>query len=235
VTPLERRCRWLLRAYPAWYRRERSGEMLGTLLEASPPGRTWPSFRDARALVIGGLRIRGWTWLLSMLWAGAGVVITGYLFYVTTKPFSWADVTSGIEVQIVVVLAQVAWLALPLPVLIAGFIRLRGRRPANWLRAAAWAGAWIAGAALMAQASAWGHYPEGSCPNSYQNSMVCPIPSPAVVSWGELSICAAWLVLGAVMTWILAVPARRSEVPSASSRASGKASRRPAGARDLRT
>ncbi len=243
MTRLERRCRWLLRAYPAWYRRERSGEMLDTLLEASLPGRRWPSVRDARALMIGGLRVRGWTWLLSMLWVGAGVVITGYLFYVTTKPFSWADVTSGIEgwsadpvaVQIGVVLAQVAGLALPLPVLIAGFIRLRGWRPANWLRATAWTGAWIAGAALMAQASAWGQYPEGSCPNSYQNGMVCPIPSPAVVSWGELPICAAWLVLGAVMTWILAVPARHSDVPNTSSRASGKASRRPAGAGDLQT
>jgi hypothetical protein len=245
VTGLERRCRWLLRAYPAWYRRERSGEMLGTLVEASRPGRSWPSFRDARALVIGGLRVRGWTWLLSMLWVGAGAVFTGYLFYVTTKPFTWADVTTGtgiegwsadpVAVQVAAVLAQVACLALPLPVLIAGFIRIRGWRSANWLRAAAWAGAWIAGAALMAQASAWGHYPEGSCPHSYQNSMVCPIPSPAVVSWGELPICAAWLVLGAVMTWILAVPARRSEVPSTSSRATGKVSRRSAGARDLRT
>jgi hypothetical protein len=49
VTGLERRCRWLLHAYPAWYRRERSGEVLDTLLEASRPGRSWPSFRDARA------------------------------------------------------------------------------------------------------------------------------------------------------------------------------------------
>jgi hypothetical protein len=28
VTPLERRCRWLLLAYPTWYRRERAGEMV---------------------------------------------------------------------------------------------------------------------------------------------------------------------------------------------------------------
>jgi len=147
-----------------------------------------------------------------MMWVAAGAVNTGYFFYNTTKPFSWADVTSGIEgwstdpeaARIVVLLATAVWLALPIPVLIAGFIRLRGWRRGNWLRAAAWAGAWIAGAALMAQASAWGQYPEGSCPNSYENSMVCPIPSPAVVSWGELPICAAWLVLGAVMTWILA-------------------------------
>lgn len=220
MTPLERHFRWLLHAYPAWYRRDRAGEMLDTLLEACPPGRKWPSFRDARSLVTGGLRVRGWTWLLTMLWVGAGVINTGYYFYNSTKPFTWADVTSGTEieglsatpvaVQITVTLAAVAWLALLTPVPIAGLIRLRGWRRGNWLRAAAWAGAWIAGAALMAQASAWGNYPEQSCPNSYQNGLVCPIPSPAVVSWGELAVCVAWLVLGAAMTWILAVPARRA-------------------------
>ena len=74
MTPLERRCRWLLRAYPAWYRGRRGEEMLGTLLEASPPGGRWPSSRDARALITGGLRVRGWTWSLSMLWVVAGTV-----------------------------------------------------------------------------------------------------------------------------------------------------------------
>ena len=201
MTGLERRCRWLLRAYPAWYRRERSGEMLGTLLGASPPGRRWPSFRDARALVIGGLRVRGWTWSLSMVWVAAGAVITGYIFYATTPNYISADIigtgfigfsAGPAAVQIAAVLAFVAWLALPLPVLIAGIIRLRGWRPANWLRAAAWAGAWIAGAALLSLAHAWG--------------------DSRGVSWGELPICAAWLVLGAVMTWILAVPALNSRL-----------------------
>ena len=148
MTPLERRCRWLLLTYPAWYRRRRGEEMLGTLLEASPPGGRWPSFRDARALVAGGLRVRGWAWLLSMLWVVAGAVGTGYDFYITTKPYTWADVSLGIEgwstdpqvVQITVVLAIAASLALPIPALIAGFVRLRGWRPRNWLRAAAWVG-----------------------------------------------------------------------------------------------
>ena len=203
MTPLERRCRWLLRAYPAWYRRRRGEEMLGTLLEASPPGRRWPSVRDTGALVLGGLRVRGWTWSLSMVWVAAGAVITGYIFYATTNNYISADIIgTGIigfsagpaAVQIAAVLASAAWLALPLPVLIAGFIRLRGWRPANWLRAAAWAGAWIAGAALLRQAFAWGHSPLN------------------MVSWGELPICAAWLVLGAVMTWILAVPALNSRL-----------------------
>jgi hypothetical protein len=60
MTPLERRCRWLLRAYPAWYRTGRGDEMLGTLLEASSPDRSWPAARDARALILGGLRTRAW-------------------------------------------------------------------------------------------------------------------------------------------------------------------------------
>ena len=58
MNPLERRCRWLLRAYPGWYRRQRGDEMLATLLEASHPGQRWPSARDVRALIIGGLRVR---------------------------------------------------------------------------------------------------------------------------------------------------------------------------------
>lgn len=48
----------LLRAYPAGYRQERGEEIIGTLLEATPAGRSWPSLRDARALITGGLRAR---------------------------------------------------------------------------------------------------------------------------------------------------------------------------------
>ncbi len=58
VTPLERRSRWLLRAYPAEYRRDRADEMLGTLLETSPAGLAWPRLRDVRALATGGLKAR---------------------------------------------------------------------------------------------------------------------------------------------------------------------------------
>ncbi len=58
MSALERRCRTLLRAYPRWYRRQRGDEMLATLLEASQPGQSWPSARDARALIQGGLRVR---------------------------------------------------------------------------------------------------------------------------------------------------------------------------------
>jgi hypothetical protein len=219
VSALERHCRWLLLGYPAWYRRERAEEMLGTLLEASPPGRKWPSFRDARALVTGGLRARGWTWSLSMLWVviGAGGAIyatvvlshTDYNEVLLIPPtVQWPgepQVTNAVGV-----IAEVAWLLLSVPVLVAGFVRLRGWRPRSWVRAAAWAGSWVAGLALMGQAADWvaaGPYTRG------------------VLSVGEMAICVAWLVLGALMTWVLAVPpARRSDLPSTSSQASGKAS-----------
>lgn len=55
---LERRYRSLLRAYPGWYRADRGDEILGTLLEASGSGQSWPAVRDARALILGGLRVR---------------------------------------------------------------------------------------------------------------------------------------------------------------------------------
>ncbi len=55
---LERRCRLLLRAYPARYRRERGEEILGTALESVPPGRNWPAPREAGGLILGGLRPR---------------------------------------------------------------------------------------------------------------------------------------------------------------------------------
>jgi hypothetical protein len=58
VTVPERGYRRLLRAYPAWYRRERGEEIVDTLLAAAPHGRTWPSLRDGGALILGGLRVR---------------------------------------------------------------------------------------------------------------------------------------------------------------------------------
>jgi hypothetical protein len=58
MTALERRYRRLLRAYPAGYRAGRAEEMVGTLLETAPPDRNWPSWREAGALLRGGLRAR---------------------------------------------------------------------------------------------------------------------------------------------------------------------------------
>jgi hypothetical protein len=210
LTPLERRCRLLLRAYPAWYRCKRSGEILDTLLEASPPGRRWPSFRDARALVMAGLRVRSaLVWCLSIVWAGLGTAGAGYIFFLSTHvpaipTYSSIPCWVG-ETDVIIAAAELggaAWLLLTIPVLVAGLIRLRGSE----LRAAAWIVAWISGIGLMASVALW----QTSAPatEACDDSSGCILTgySHAVVSWRELAICAAWLALGAAMTLILARP-----------------------------
>jgi len=149
--------------------------------------------------VIGGLRVRGWTWSLSMLWVviGAGGAIYG------TVTFSHVGYGQGAmwmvqwpgEPQVVIDVAVVAlpvWVLLSVPVLVAGFRRLRGL-PRKGIRVAGWAGSWVAGLVLMNQTADWAAAGEGG--------------TRGVLSVGELAICAAWLALGAVMTWILSGPA----------------------------
>ncbi|MEN3611479.1 hypothetical protein AAH979_18195 [Plantactinospora sp. ZYX-F-223] len=58
MTGLERRYRWLLRAYPRAYRQYRADEMLETLLAAGETDRGHPNLRESLALLTGGLRAR---------------------------------------------------------------------------------------------------------------------------------------------------------------------------------
>ncbi len=55
---LERRARALLRAYPAEYRHGRAEEIIGTLLDAAPPSRSFPPAREAWSLIAGGRHAR---------------------------------------------------------------------------------------------------------------------------------------------------------------------------------
>ncbi|MEU8263104.1 hypothetical protein AB0C02_21035 [Micromonospora sp. NPDC048999] len=55
---LEHRYRLLLRAYPPAYQRERGEELISTLMELSHPGQQWPAPREARALLLAGIRVR---------------------------------------------------------------------------------------------------------------------------------------------------------------------------------
>ncbi|MFE3448445.1 hypothetical protein ACFXJ8_05870 [Nonomuraea sp. NPDC059194] len=58
MTSLERRYRWLLRAYPNAYRADHGEELLDILLESAAPGQALPPAREAYALLVGGLRTR---------------------------------------------------------------------------------------------------------------------------------------------------------------------------------
>jgi len=55
---LLRRYRRLMLSYPRHYRRYRGEEMLAALLDATPPGRDRPTWREGVGLVVGGLRRR---------------------------------------------------------------------------------------------------------------------------------------------------------------------------------
>jgi hypothetical protein len=274
VTPLERHCRWLLRAYPAWYRRERAGEMLDTLLEASPPGARWPSLRDASSLLIGGLRVRGpLAWCLSISWALLGAAEAGYNFImsehvpdaVTPEPLTpgwvgepnmiaiaaqlgalaWFLLTipvllaglariyrgrlrPGVAAGLTAIawawmvglaliyllaggLAAVGWVLLTIPILVAGLVRLYRRRlravgVAAGLTAAAWAGTWMVGLALMYQVANWGPTAAPIWSGNCNVGAGCSLAGyrHAVVSWEELAVLAGWLALGATLALILA-------------------------------
>ena len=154
--------------------------------------------------------------MLSMVWV---VIGTGGAIYGTVA-LTHVGVGEGFrlmlqwpgEPQLIIdvgVIAEVAWLLLSVPLLVTGFVRLRGWRPRNWLRVVGWVGSWVAGLALMAQSAEWAVARVGA--------------TRGVLSVGEMAICAAWLALGAVMTLILDRPANGRDLFEISSRLSTKA------------
>jgi hypothetical protein len=166
--------------------------------------------------------VRGWVWRLSMLWVVMGAGGAGYALVCTMRGCTTSQCVNdeflfplyngepGV-IAAVGALAATAWVLLAVPLLLAGFVRLRGWRRRNWLRTCAWAGAWVAGFALMLLVAIVGAY--GS-------------DSPGL-GWGELElpIFAAWLTLGAVMTSVLVrPPTRERDLPETSDRSSRQAS-----------
>lgn len=127
---LERSYRWLLFAYPAAYRSERSDELLDTLMEAAPAGRRRPTMREATALLLGGLRVRAaqnrrlsaWVhWRLAVvlgisMWLASesanlmGAVILRRLWSQDISELSWHTVLGG---GLTLTAAVVAWFARP--------------------------------------------------------------------------------------------------------------------------
>lgn len=91
MTPIERRYRLLMRAFPRWYRRERGAELLTTLLDDAGPGQRRPTPAEALDLIRGGLRARfrpprilGWIAVavvsvyLGIAGVSAGVSLSSY-------------------------------------------------------------------------------------------------------------------------------------------------------------
>ena len=121
-------------------------------------------------------------------------------------------------------LAAAVWILLTIAVLVAGLARFARREPRYGIRWCAWIGSWIAGVALMnlALVTASGWLAGNGPVDPTQPTSAWGTPGP-VVGWGELPIFAAWLALGAVMTWILAASHGRN-VPENSGRSAGQSS-----------
>jgi hypothetical protein len=106
-------------------------------------------------------------------------------------------------------LAEEVWPLLAVIVLVAGFFRIRGWRRRNWLRTAGWAGAWVAGIALIV-------------PVAVVAGLGSETPN-VIWGWLEQPLFAAWLALGAVVDRILSTPAR-GDVAQSHGRASRQVS-----------
>jgi hypothetical protein len=185
------------------------------------PDKRRPSFGVSRAQILRELRVGGWVWRLSMLWVvlgagGAGYALLCTIWGCTTSQCVsdefWFPLYNGEPAVIadVTALAAAAWVLLAVPLLLAGFVGLRGWRPDNRLRAAAWVGTWVAGLVLVILVAVVGAF---------------GTDGPGL-GWGELElpIFAAWLALGAVMTSVLAKPRTRvRDLPETSDRSSRQA------------
>lgn len=88
---LDRRYRRLLRAYPPAYRRVRGEELLGVLMDATPPGRDRPAFRAAANLVRHGLRARLGrpASRTVVMWATLTAVICGLFTAAVATRLAW--------------------------------------------------------------------------------------------------------------------------------------------------
>ncbi len=89
---LQRRYALLLRCYPADYRRSRGDEMLATLVESAAAGQRRPTWREATALVLGGLRARAGTELRrsprELLLSAAKMTVLALLVYAAAQTVS---------------------------------------------------------------------------------------------------------------------------------------------------
>ncbi|MDW5322913.1 GlsB/YeaQ/YmgE family stress response membrane protein [Plantactinospora sp. KLBMP9567] len=135
-TPLERRYRRLLHAYPAGYRAARGDELVGTYLELAGAGRSWPSPADAGDVLRGGLRQRLREQGASELVAGLPIAAVGALATLTALA--------------AFLLYQVEFTTLPDGVVLTGMVG-----PAQTLGVFVWAGWLLAGLATAVLRARW--------------------------------------------------------------------------------
>lgn len=179
MTPLERRYRLLLLAYPRAYRAAHGEELLGVLLDCAEPGRTVPEARQAAGLVGGGLGERVWH---------------------AARGDAWRDglhlgVTAVMAAQLAVLLPYAQ--RIPLWVLASAFGLVAVVRGRVW---AALAGAALSGAKAMMIAAAWQPVDVTLLPvypGFLAERPLFAASGPAIVAVGYAVVCCGLLVLAA--------------------------------------
>jgi hypothetical protein len=150
-----------------------------------------------------------------MLWVGLGAAGSVYAFVCSDQRLDFNNARIPTWVGEPGMFGAAAawgaaiWLVLTIPVLAAGLVRLGRPKPRDEIRSAGWICTWIAGVALMWLVALWGQdtpLPTYAC--SPPGDCVLNAYGPAVVIWGELPLCAAFLALGVIVTWVLARPSR---------------------------
>jgi hypothetical protein len=130
VTPLERRIPPLDGHVSHRVRQQHPSEILGTLLEAAGPARTWPSLREVVALLIGGLRTRAWLARKEpgRLWAD-GLRIGAIVFLIQTCSFAISvSLVSTVVVDSISQLAVMAQYPVVLALAAGGLVALARAR-----------------------------------------------------------------------------------------------------------
>ncbi|MEV4060620.1 hypothetical protein [Nonomuraea dietziae] len=93
MTPLERRYRRLMRAYPRSYRSAYGEELLDILLGHTDPARTTPPLKEAAGLLVNGMRERAWQAARGPAWTDGlhlGVTALSVAHLATLLPYAAA-------------------------------------------------------------------------------------------------------------------------------------------------
>ncbi len=133
------------------------------------------------------------------MWACLGAAAGGYVFLLSIQPVPVPDDYGGFLVPEpwsgvlwgAGAVGFLLWLGLTIPLLLIGLRSLRWFARGGRRRSIAWVTAWTSGLALMLLIFV------------AQNVPPVPYMGRAIVSWGELPICAGFLVLGGIMTWLI--------------------------------
>ncbi|MEV0611808.1 hypothetical protein AB0I81_00695 [Nonomuraea sp. NPDC050404] len=124
MTTLERRYRWLMRAYPNDYRADYLEELVGILLDSAKPGQALPPAREAFALITGGIRTRIIAAARGAAWTDGlhkGIVVLAVLNLAVLIPYAgriplWLALSAA---ALLLILRGHVWPALPVAGVVA--------------------------------------------------------------------------------------------------------------------